>query len=292
MTSSAVFGATGRLGRRLVRELAERGHYVVAVGRQEAKLRELVPTANETRSMDLLVDGPLVESVCSQVDYVFACVGASVLPGRGHGWRGYEAVDSRANRSLISAARATRVRGFVYVAVAAHEQLGDLAYVEAHERVVRDLRDSGLPYGVIRPTGFYGALALLVDMAAKGPLPLVGDGSARTNPIHEADVAASCADAILDLPIEREIGGPEVLSRRDIAAQAFAAVGKTPRYRKIPPVVLLGMAGALRPFHPRLSQLMAFVGAVSTRDVIAPGVGARKLLDYFEGVASGADGTG
>ncbi len=127
---------------------------------------------------------------------MFSALGASVLPSMAKGWRSYASLDTPANMNLVTAARTAGVRRFVYVSVANHRRLGHLHYVLAHERVVEALRDSGLEYTVVRPTGFFSAFATLIPMARRGPVPLIGDGSARTNPIHDDELAAVCVRAI------------------------------------------------------------------------------------------------
>lgn len=64
-----------------------------------------------------------------------------------------------------------------------------LAITQAHEKVVTDLKSSGLEYRVVRPCGYFSDMGVLYDMAAKGRSFLVGDGSNKMNPIHGADLA-------------------------------------------------------------------------------------------------------
>jgi uncharacterized protein YbjT (DUF2867 family) len=138
---------------------------------------------------------------------------------------------------------------------------------------------------IVRPTGFFSALGELVTMARKGPVPLLGTGASKSNPIHDADLAEVCARAIEGGSSLEEVGGPEVLSRRQMTEAAFEALGKPPALRSAP-VALAKVAGAmLRPLNPRLSQLVAFVAALSETDVVAPAVGTQRLLDYFRTLA-------
>ncbi len=69
-------------------------------------------------------------------------------------------------------------------------------YARAHESFVVLLRDSGLPSTVVRPTGFFSVFGESLHMARKGRGILIGSGGARTNPVHEEDVAAVCVEAL------------------------------------------------------------------------------------------------
>jgi hypothetical protein len=73
-----------------------------------------------------------------------------------------------------------------------------------------------------------------------------------------------------------------------MAEQAFAVLGLPPRFRHVPVAAARAGAALLRPFHPRLSQLVSFVTALAEHDVIAPVMGTRRLGDDFAARASRA----
>ena len=286
MARILVAGATGRLGRWVVRELGARGHAVRAMARDPARLDALGLAPDEAVRADL-ADPASLAAACAGVDAVVSCAGASMALGPADR-RAYASVDLAGNRALLDAARAAGVRRFVYVSVALAPGLRETAYVDAHERFVEALRASGMPHAVVRPTGFFSTFAELVPMARRGPLPLIGDGRARTNPVHEADVAVACADALEGSGAEIVLGGPEVLTRREIDEAAFRAVGRAPRMVRVPAGVFRAMAWAARPVHPRMAALLEFGAAAGVVDCIAPARGTRTLADYLAEAASGA----
>jgi uncharacterized protein YbjT (DUF2867 family) len=273
-----VAGASGALGRFVCGLAAERGWTVRAMVRDAARaprgVSAVVADARDVAAVSRAVDG---------CDAVFSCVGASVMPELGRGWRGFGAVDWPCNRNLIDAARAARIDRFVYVSVFHHADMRRLAYVDAHERVVDHLRGSGLGFGVVRPTGFHSAVASYVDLARKGPVPEIARGTVRTNPIADEDLAAVCADALgsRDRALEVACGGPEVVSRHEIAELAFATIGRRVRVRNLPAGFVRAAAWLGRPFHPRITQFLQFLAAISTVDLIAPPTGKRQLRDAF-----------
>lgn len=276
-----VAGAAGALGRKIVAAAATRGYRVRALVHR-TKLSDATGTvdirAADARSRQALA------GVCDGVDVVFSAMGASVLPDFARGRHSYLAIDARANRNLIAAAREASVGRFVYVSVACHRALRRLAYVRAHEEVVDKLAASSLAYTVIRPTGFYSAFAALLPMARKGRVPVIGDGSAATNPIDEAELASICLDAVDGEDTEIELGGPEILTRREIVDEAFRAVGKSSRVVSMAAPIARLLGYAMWPINPRVAQLMQFVAAVSTQDVVAPARGRLRLGEYFASV--------
>ncbi|MFQ5691267.1 MAG: SDR family oxidoreductase [Gemmatimonadota bacterium] len=274
-----VAGSAGTLGREVTRELLSRGHRVRAMVHRTPLPPDL---AERVRVLPADAASPNgIGEACRGADVVFSCVGASVDPQAFSRRRSYQSVDTPANLNLLREAERAGAGRFVYVGVAGHEELAHLRYVRAHEAVAEALRASSLPYAVIRPTGFFAAFAEFLAMAEKGPVAIIGDGSARTNPIHEADVATVCADAIEGADGERTVGGPQVMTRRKVVELGFQALGRPVRIRSLPVVVARGMAAVMRPLHPRMGDFVRFAADVFSNDLIAPACGERRLVDYL-----------
>lgn len=283
MRKVLVAGATGTLGRAVVRQLKKEGHWVRGLGRSVPRLREL--PLDETFEADL-TDPESLRGCCDGVDAVLSCAGASMQLTDLGDRRSFEAVDFAGNRNLLAEARRAGVSKFVYVSVHGADRLLATEYARAHERFVALLRESGLPSTVIRPTGFFSVFAEILQMARKGRGLLIGSGEARTNPVHEEDVAAVCVEALDRQEAEISVGGPEVMSRRRIAEVAFEVLGTKPRITSIPPWVFHALVAPARLWNRRLHALMAFGAAVSVVDVVAPTVGRRDLRSYFRELAA------
>lgn len=211
---------------------------------------------------------------------VINCAGASVALALGKGWRGYRAVDVPIGLRAIETAKRNNAR-LVYVGAHHPAALRDTIYVDAHERVAEAMRD--IDGCVVRATGFFSAFAALLPMAKRGLLLDVGDGSARTNPICEHDLAEIVVDVALggDGPRDVSAGGPNVMSRREIMELVAAQANRRVRIAGLP--VQLGRVGALalRCVHPRMGQFAQFAVALAKNDVIAPALGTTRLADYL-----------
>jgi uncharacterized protein YbjT (DUF2867 family) len=275
-----VAGASGALGAHVARTLALRGEVVRVLVRDPAR----VP-ADLRGKVDVVVGDALrpatLAAATKDVTALFSSVGASALPGL-RGWSSYYGVDVPANRNLLAAAEAAgTVEKIVYVSCHHDAALRRTGYVDAHERVAALLAASGIPSTIVRPTGFFTALSVFVDLAKKGPVPEIGDGNVKTNPIDDADLARVCVEALASKDAAIPCGGPDVLTRHEIAALACEAVGKPVRVRRMPPWLMRFGAAMLRPFHPRMSHLLAFVTALHEHDLVAPVHGTRHLSDCF-----------
>jgi len=278
-----VAGATGRLGREVIAELKRRGCIVRGLGRSAARLQSAAGMADEHVVADALSAHSLVGAL-DGIDRVFSCLGASVIPMPRYGARSFSAIDFPANRNLIDAAKQQGVSKFLYVSVFGAERLPHRDFVRGHELVVTELHNSGLPYAVVRPTGFFQSMEEILLVANKGLLPEFDGGRTRTNPIHEADLATFCVDALFDPDpaMELDVGGPDALTRREIAMLAARAVNRKPHIVKVPVGALRAAGAAARPFYPRVGELMTFIADILVEDFVAPPYGQRHIADYFE----------
>jgi uncharacterized protein YbjT (DUF2867 family) len=287
MSIVLVAGASGLLGRQVVRELKTRGVEVRALTRSAERGRSLEALGAQVLVADALKPETL-KPVLDGVTTVFSCLGQSVGLDMANRGPGYHAVDYVGNHNLITAAKAAGVQRFGYVSVFRAEQFPQLAYMRAHADVAAELRSSGLGHAIICPTGFFSAFDSILDMARSGRASLIGDGAALSNPIHDADLAVVCADALLDTNDSIvDVGGPEALSRRQIVEAAFAAVGKPVKIATLPTWAAGAMATLAMPFAPRIGELMAFAAAMFTTSIVAPQRGSRRIAEYFVEKASG-----
>jgi uncharacterized protein YbjT (DUF2867 family) len=289
METILVTGASGQLGRHVVGALKRRGHRVRALTRDPARLRGALGgdgVADEVARGDL-ADPASLAGACDGVSAVVGCAGASMDLNALRDRRSFAEVDHRGNLALLAEARRAGVGRFVYVSLHGGPALARTEYAAAHEAFVAALGESGMPHTVVRPTGYFSFFGEIFRMAAKGRGPVLGDGRARTNPIHEADVAEVCADALASGEREISVGGPETLTRAEIVETAFRAAGRPPRLMHVPVWVFGAAATVARPLNPRLAALLAFGAAVSQVDCVAPAYGTRTLEDYFRALATG-----
>jgi uncharacterized protein YbjT (DUF2867 family) len=277
-----VAGATGHLGHHVVQALARRGYRVRALARRPPAAP--IPGVAEVITGDLLRPSTLPPA-CAGVDAVFSCAGASLDPRRLSDRCSFTAVDYLGNRALLDAALAVGVGRFGYVSLFGGAELARTEYARAHERFAGDVAASGVAATVVRPTGFFHTFDEIFRTARGGRGLVIGSGDARTNPIHEADLAEACADALALGRAAVSIGGPETLTRAEIVRLALAAAGRPSRLTHVSPRLFTALATVTRPLHPRLAGLLEFGAAVSVIDAVAPPFGTRRLGDYFAELA-------
>ncbi len=270
-------GASGYLGGYIAQALLQKPHDLRLVTRSAQKLRALDLDCGDLVEAELTRPETLA-GCCRDVDTVISTVGIT----RQKDGLGYDDVDYQANLNLLDEARASGVRRFIYVSVLNGERLRQLKICDAKERFVGELKQSGLDYCVIRPNGFFSDMSEFYAMAKQGRIYLFGDGEHRINPIHGADLAAICIEAIDDPKREIDAGGPDTLSYNEIAALAFETAGTPARITHLPDWMRRTLLALLRLFTPsRFYGPIEFFLTVSATDMTAPLHGSHRLRQHF-----------
>lgn len=278
MARILVAGATGNLGKQIVAELKNQNHWVRALTRKPMRL---FPLADEVVGGDLNHVHSL-NAACGSIDIIISAAGSSVNPFLTRKEDDYNAVDYQGHRNLLRVAGNSGIKRFIYVSVFSTPALQHLQYISAHTRFADELKAAGLSYAIVQPTGFFSSFDSILDIAATGIAPLIGDGTAVTNPIHEVDLARVCVDAIEGANREIPVGGPETFTRKQIFELAFRILNKKPRFIRVPGAAISAQSRIMSYFNPRVSQLLLFLHHVSKVDVVAPAYGSHRLGTYFE----------
>ena len=276
---AVVAGATGYLGRHVVKALHRDGWRVRAVARDPSRLGESIQYCEDV-VVGQATQIETLPGLFDDVDVAFSSIGIRSFRRRPT----FDEVDYGANAQLVDAAVRAGVRRFSFVSVLDGPQLRTLSpLVDARERVADLLANSPIESTVLRPTGFFNDMGDVFRMAARGKVWLIGSGNTRINPIHGADLADVIAAALEAPEPEPEIsvGGPEVFSQREIGDLAFGILGREPRYGHISAALVRRLARWIRPLNRNASALAMMFSSLGDRDAVAPAVGSRHLEGFF-----------
>jgi len=218
MKTIAIAGSTGYLGKYLVKHLVEQNISGVVLARNLDKLSEFKSKNLNFKRVELTQPETL-NGVLNGVDTLISTIG---ITRQKDGLR-YMDVDYQVNADLLAEAQKAGVKKFIYISVLNGENMRHLKICEAKERFVDELKNSGMPYTIIRPSGFFSDMKDFLDMAQKGRVYLFGKGEYKINPIHGEDLAKVCFDAVLMDEPEIEVGGPDILTQNQIAGLALQA---------------------------------------------------------------------
>ena len=281
-----VAGATGYVGKYVVKAFKQAGYRVRVLSRSRERLFEAGPfTAPALTDADFdevfigeVTRPETLDGMLDDIDILFSSIGIS----RQRDGLTFEQVDYQCNKNLIDLCQDSSVQQFVYVSMQGAENIMQLAITQAHERVVDELKASGLDYRVIRPCGFFSDMGVLYDMAKKGRSFLVGKGENLMNPIHGADIARVCVESLSSPEREIEAGGPDIMTQRQAAALAFEVVGKPVKISVIPMWLARGLARFIALLSKQFGDLAEFIVTAGEIDGVGPQVGTITLRSYFE----------
>lgn len=219
-----VAGGTGRLGRLVVRRLADRGLRVCVLTRDPARAIGL--------PAEVLVGDVRRPLAFGHVDVVVSAMHGFAGPGGGTP----QSVDRDGNANLVNAAKAVGadvVMLSVQGAAADHPMLLHRMKYAAEEH----LRACGVPWTVVRATAFR---ELWVELLGRSRRPLVfGRGDNPINFVPVDEVAALVERAVIDRSLRGqvvEIGGP------NLTFNQLAATVRPELPRHVPPFALKVLA--------------------------------------------------
>lgn len=224
MTTALVVGGTGTAGSAAARALRSRGYLVRVLSRHAPP--DPAAAVGHVRG-DLSTGEGLPEALAGVEVLVSAVDGRS---------RKARPVFTDGARNLVRAAEAAGVRRAVLLSIVGVDRPA-FAYYQALTEQERIYSASAPDVRVVRSTQFHSFLSMIFRPAARGGLvPAFTDVSFQ--PIAPADVGRALADAALseapgpDGPIE--VGGPEVLTMRELAATWKRVTGSRARVVDVP----------------------------------------------------------
>ncbi|MGQ8337848.1 SDR family oxidoreductase [Sunxiuqinia sp. A32] len=270
-------GATGYLGKYIAHELCRQKYNAKIVVRNPHKIslnskyaESIIAEVTEPNSLTGLMN---------DVDTVISTVGIT----KQKDGLTYMDVDYLGNLNLLNEAKKAGVKKFIYVSAFNADKLTNLKMCHAKELFVQELKKSGLDYCVIRPNGFFSDMAEFLKMTKKGKAELFGDGNYRMNPIHGADLAEVCVNAINTNEKTIEVGGPEVLTHNEMVEIAFSTLNKKVKVSYMPEWMRKSMLWLARSFSSSKKYgPMEFFFTVLSMDMVAPKYGTHTLGAYFE----------
>ncbi|MCC5914008.1 MAG: SDR family oxidoreductase [Balneolaceae bacterium] len=277
MKKILIAGATGTLGRELVRELHERGYPLRILVRKEEQAGQFRIFTDDIR-LGQVTQRETLRGVAEGVDAVFSAVGIT----RQKDGITYQDVDYGGNSNLLKESISAGAAHFVYIASLNGEEMRELKMIEAKERFVDELKSSPIRHTIVRPNGFFSDLLELLKMARNGRIYLPGNGSYKVNPISTKDLALVVADMFEGKVDEEGVGGPQILSQKEIAEMAFRVLGKPAKITYLPEALVTAATKVMRLFTPiSVYGPLEFFFTVSTRDMITEQYGDETLEEFY-----------
>ena len=203
-----VIGGSGLIGKKVVPNLRQRGHEVVAASPSSG-----VNTVTGEGLAQVLAGAQVVVDVANAPSWEDNAVLTFF---------------ETSTRNLLAAEAAAGVRHHVALSVVGAERLPDSGYMRAKVAQEGLIKSGGVPYTIVRATQFFEFVGGIAQSATDGQsvrLP-----PALMQPIVSVDVAAALARVAVEGPLNRmvELAGPEPI-RQDELVRRYLAANKDPR---------------------------------------------------------------
>ena len=249
-----VTGATGFVGKHLVKRLRQDGMPVRALVRTLSKAQELKDLGIEVAAGDI-ADAASLHAAMKGCDKVIHLVGI-IQEGRGFTFR---SVHVDGTRNVLDAAKSAGAGQFIYQSALGSREAAASEYHRTKWEAEKLVRASGIPYTILRPSLIYGPGDLFTVRLAEAirlspVLPVIGAGRSKVQPIL-IDDAASCLVKIVTggqhLNKAYEIGGPEQMTYEEVTKAIAAAIGVKRPVVHMPLFLMRTMAKAAEAVLPR-----------------------------------------
>jgi NADH dehydrogenase len=148
-------------------------------------------------------------------------------------------------RFLLGAAKEAGVRKVVHISVANPSEESHLDYFAAKARAEAAVRESGLPWAIIRPTLVFGPGDILLNNIAwlirRAPVfGIAGLGDYRVQPVDVEDVAELSTWAAEQTEnVTVDAAGPDIMTYSELVEAIAIAVGHRPRFVYLSPRQLI-----------------------------------------------------
>ena len=209
-----VIGGTGLIGSKLVKNLRERGHDVLAAA----------PGTG--------VNSITREGLAAAMDGTQIVVDVANAPV----WEDQAVLEffETSTRNLLAAEMAAGVRHHVALSIVGSERLPDNGYFRAKVAQENLIKASGIPYTILRATQFFEFVGGIAQAAVVGEE--IRLSPALIQPMASEDVAAVLTDVTLETPLNGtvEVAGPEAMPLDELVRRFLHANQDT---RKVVPDV-------------------------------------------------------
>lgn len=214
-----ITGATGDVGSRVVDQLIAQGVQPYVFVRDAGKARSRLGQGVSIREGDL-ADGESLQRAMDGIDAIFLVTSGPGIP--------------ILDRIAADAAKKAGVRRIVKLSSLDVEQR--LALGAWHERGESAIRESGVSWTFLRPSGFMTNLLAWAEPIKTEGKVRSSTGNGRRAFIHPDDIAAVSVHVLNSGGFENEVlplTGPEALSFGDVTARIGGAIGRELKFEAI-----------------------------------------------------------
>jgi uncharacterized protein YbjT (DUF2867 family) len=292
ISCATVFGGTGFVGRRIVRQLRESGTRVRIVSRRHRRqgeddgIEQIAADAHDERS---------VAAAVANADGVVNAISLYVERGRDT----FHSVHVETAAKIASAARAAGIRRFVHVSGIGANTASPSPYIRSRGEGEAAVQTAFPGAVVVRPAVMFASddafLTTILRLVRSLPAyPIFGNGKTRLQPVYADDVAAAITQILRQsqkpYPVY-ELAGPRVYSYEELLRTIARIAGLRPVLMRMPFIFWNTLAGVAEmlprpPLTRNQVELMQIDTTASERlpGFRALGISPQSLEDELEAI--------
>lgn len=238
-----IFGGSGFIGRYAVRALARKGYRIRAACRRPDLAGFLQPMGDVGQIQPVQANLRFPDSVSRAVEgahVVVNCVGVLSPTGA----QTFGAVHDEGARAVARTAREAGARRLLHISAIGASATSPSRYAQSKAAGEAAVLEEFPDAIILRPSVVFGPeddfFNRFASMARISPvLPLIGGGQTRFQPVFVGDIAAALAAAAEADGAGRpgtiyELGGPEVLSFRELLERTLEYAGRRRGFLPLP----------------------------------------------------------
>lgn len=274
-----VAGASGSLGMELLKLLKEKNIATRALVHSSDGMEGVLKYTDDVFAADASEGSQEVREVTAGIHTVISAMGKSVSLFSNDD-NSFMENDFYGNNNLLQDALKHKVQRFLYVSIKGADTGVEYEIAKAHKRFEEALQASGIDHTIIRPVGFFSGLNDLAIMAKRKVIPIVGDGQAKTNSIHQKDLAEVVVSYLEEGPEIIEVGGPLIHTRLEMAEMLKEKIGG--QIIKIPEKVAEWGMFLPELISDSISDKLSYFKYITTNDMIGEQRGSVTFKEYLE----------
>ncbi|MCJ2541716.1 NAD(P)H-binding protein [Thermostichus vulcanus] len=262
-----VVGATGTLGRQVVRRAIEEGHQVTCLVRNPAKAAFLSEWGAHLKVGNLLQPSTL-QAAMEGIEAVIDCATVRVtdsLSARQVDWDGKVA--------LINAARAAQVGHFIFFSImGAHHEYANVPLMNFKHHIEKYLIGSQMPYTIFRTAGFMqGLISQYAIPILEEQMVWVTSETVPTAYLDTWDVARFAVRALSVEAAKQQIfplAGPKAWTAREVIALCEQLSSKKAKVSTMPLGLLRGARKVAQFFQWswNIADRLAFAEVIAAKE--------------------------
>jgi divinyl chlorophyllide a 8-vinyl-reductase len=245
--TAVIAGATGYIGKSVVREAVRQGYQTIALVRDKsstegesfgdffAGAQVVECDVCDAEKLQTVMQQIAAESPSKNIDAIVTC-----LASRSGVKKDAYKIDYQATLNCLDAGRAVGAGHFVMLSAFCVKNPW-LQFQQAKLKFEAALTEqTDMTWSIVRPTAFFKSVSMQLETVKSGkPYTLFDDGKVtRCNPIAESELAEYLMDCVTDKTrhsVIRNLGGPDdMLTQVDQSVMMFKALDMEPKYSSAP----------------------------------------------------------